>query len=440
MGSAVKYNIKRPKLMAQKYELKHMDQTKPNPFENALEQLRIAAEYLKLDDDMYQVLSNPKRQLTVSLPVRMDNGKIHAFTGYRVQYNDARGPFKGGIRYHPGVTLDEVKALAAWMTWKTSVANIPYGGAKGGVICDPKHMSLGENERMTRRYAAAIAPIIGPYKDIPAPDVYTNSQTMAWILDTYSTLEGFMSPGVITGKPISLGGSLGRDKATGRGAVFCTVEAAKVNKIDLKRATFAVQGFGNAGSHYAEILETYGPKLMGASDSKGSIMSKTGMDADKLIAYKEKTGSVMGFPGSQPITDKELLQMDVDILSPAALENSILPDIAKEIKAKIIAECANGPTTPEADKILHNNKVFMIPDILANSGGVIVSYLEWVQNLERIGWTETEVNSMLEKKITGAFHDVHEASVKHNVDERTGAMIVGVGRVADAVKTLGVFP
>ena len=429
--------------MAQKYEVRSMQQTqqvKPNPFENALEQLRIAAEYLKLDEGIHQILASPKRQLTVSLPVRMDNGKTRVFTGYRVQYNDARGPFKGGIRYHPNVTLDEVKALAAWMTWKTSVTNIPYGGAKGGIICDPKHMSEGELERMTRRYGAAIAPIIGPYKDIPAPDVYTNAQTMAWILDTYSTLEGFMSPGVITGKPISLGGSLGRDKATGRGAVYCTIEAAKVNKIDLKKATYAVQGFGNAGSNFAEILETYGPKLMGASDSKGSIMSKTGMNARKLIEHKEKTGSVVGFPGSQQISDKELLQLDVDILSPAALENAILPDTAKGVRAKIITECANGPTTPEADKILHANKVFVIPDILANSGGVIVSYLEWVQNLERNYWTEDEVNSMLEKKITSAFKDVHSASLKHDADMRTGAMIVGVGRVADAVKTLGVFP
>lgn len=426
--------------MAQKYEMKQMEQAKPNPFENALEQLRIAAEYLKLDDGIHQMLASPKRQLTVSLPVKMDNGETRVFTGYRVQYNDARGPFKGGIRYHPGVTLDEVKALSAWMTWKTSVANIPYGGAKGGIICDPKHMSMGEQERMTRRYAAAIAPIIGPYKDIPAPDVYTNAQTMAWILDTYSTLEGFMSPAVITGKPISLGGSLGRDKATGRGAVFTTVAAAKVNKVDLKKATFAVQGYGNAGSNYAEILQTYGPKLMGASDSKGSITSKTPIDANKLLAHKEKTGSVVGFPGSQKVSDKELLQSDVDILSPAALENSILPDTAKGIRAKIITECANGPTTPEADKILHKNGVFVVPDILANSGGVIVSYLEWVQNLERISWTEAEVNDMLEKKITSAFHDVHAASQKHGVDMRTGAMIVGVGRVADAVKTLGVFP
>ncbi|MDG6920462.1 MAG: Glu/Leu/Phe/Val dehydrogenase [Nitrososphaerota archaeon] len=415
-------------------------QVKPNPFENALEQLRIAAEYLKLDEGIHQVLAHPKRQLTVALPVKMDDGRTRVFTGYRVQYNDARGPFKGGIRYHPGVTLDEVKALAAWMTWKTSVANIPYGGAKGGIVCDPKRLSAGENERLTRRFASAISPIIGPYQDIPAPDVYTNAQTMAWILDTYNTLEGFMSPAVITGKPIALGGSLGRDKATGRGAVYTTVEAAKANKINLKSATFAVQGFGNAGSNFAEILQSYGPKLMGASDSKGSIMSKAGMDAGKLIAYKEKTGSVVGFPGSQEISEKELLQLNVDILSPAALENAILPDTAKGIKAKIIVECANGPTTPEADKILHANKVFMIPDILANSGGVIVSYLEWVQNLERIYWTEDEVNAMLEKKITSAFRDVHAASLKHDVDMRTGAMIVGVGRVAEAVKTLGVFP
>ena len=417
-----------------------MSQAKPNPFENSLEQLRIAAEYLKLDEGIHQILAHPKRELTVSLPVRMDNGKVKVFTGYRVQYNDARGPFKGGIRYHPGVTLDEVRALAAWMTWKTSVVNIPYGGAKGGIICDPKNMSQGELERMTRRFAAAISPIIGPYKDIPAPDVYTNGQTMAWIMDTYSTIVGFASPGVITGKPISLGGSLGRDKATGRGSVFCTVEAAKVKKMDLKKATFAVEGYGNAGAFYSQILQTYGPKLMAASDSKGAIMSKSGMDADKLIAHKEKTGSVVGFPGSQPISGKELLQMDVDILSPAALENTILPDIARGIKAKIIAECANGPTTPAADKILDANGVFLVPDILANAGGVIVSYLEWVQNLERLAWTETEVNSMLEKKITGAFKDVHEASLKHNTSMRTGAMIVAVGRVADAVKSLGIFP
>ncbi len=426
--------------MSQKTVMKEANQSKPNPFENATEQLRIAAEYLKLDEGIHEILAHPKRELTVSLPIKMDNGKIRVFTGYRVQYNDARGPFKGGIRYHPGVTLDEVRALSAWMTWKTSVVNIPYGGAKGGIICDPKHMSQTELEHLTRRFAAAIAPIIGPYKDIPAPDVYTNSQIMAWIVDTYSTLEGFMSPGVVTGKPISLGGSLGRDKATGRGSVYCTVEAAKVKKIDLKKATFAVEGYGNAGAFYAQILQSYGPKLVAASDSRGAIMNKNGIDADKLIAHKAKTGSVVGFPGSQQISDKELLQSDVDILSPAALENTILPDIARGIKAKVISECANGPTTPAADKVLDTNGVFVVPDILANSGGVIVSYFEWVQNLERIGWSETEVNSMLEKTITGAFKDVHQASLKHGTSMRTAAMIVAVGRVADAVKTLGIFP
>jgi glutamate dehydrogenase/leucine dehydrogenase len=417
-----------------------MSQVKPNPFENALEQLRIAAGYLKLEEGIHQILANPKRELKVSLPVKMDNGKIQVFTGFRVQHNDARGPFKGGIRYHPGVTLDEVKALASWMTWKTSVVNIPFGGGKGGIICDPKKMSQGELERLTRRFAYAISPIIGPYKDVPAPDVYTNSQTMAWIMDTYSIINGMASPGVITGKPIGLGGSLGRDKATGRGAVFTTVEAAKVKNIDLKKATFAVEGYGNAGSFFSQILQSHGAKLMGASDSRGAIMSKAGMDADKLLAHKEKTGSVVGFPGSQPTTPKELLQMEVDILSPAALENTILPDIAKGVKAKIVTECANGPTTPEADKILEKNGVFVIPDILANAGGVAVSYLEWVQNLERIAWTENEVNSMLERKMVGAFKDVHDASVKHNTSMRTGAMIVAVGRVADAVRTLGVFP
>ena len=417
-----------------------MSQAKPNAFENALEQLRIAAEYLKLEDGIHQMLAHPKREVTVSLPTRMDNGDIHVFTGYRVQYSDARGPCKGGIRYHPNVSLDEVKALAAWMTWKCSVADIPFGGAKGGVICDPKHMSQSEIERMTRRYAAAIADFIGPYRDVPAPDVYTNAQVMAWIVDTYSVLKGYMVPEVITGKPIAIGGSLGRDKATGRGAVFCTAEAAKVKNMDLKKATFAVEGFGNAGANYAELLQGYGSKLMAASDSRGAVMSKTGIDANKLIAYKEKTGSVVGMAGTQPITDTELLKLGVDILCPAALENTITPDVAKGVKAKIVVECANGPTTPSADKVLDANGVFLVPDILANSGGVIVSYLEWAQNLARLSWPESEVNAKLEAKITGAFRDVHKTATKNGASMRTGALIVGVGRVADAIKTLGVFP
>jgi glutamate dehydrogenase (NAD(P)+) len=426
--------------MSQLGVLKQMSQPKSNPFDNALEQLRIAAEYLKLEDGIHQMLSHPKRELTVSLPTRMDTGEIHVFTGYRVQYSDARGPSKGGIRYHPNVSLDEVRALACWMTWKCSIADIPFGGAKGGVICDPKHMSQTELERMTRRYTAAIADFIGPYRDIPAPDVYTNSQIMAWIVDTYSTLKGYMVPEVVTGKPIAIGGSLGRDTATGRGAVFCTVEAAKVKSMDLKKASFAVEGFGNAGANYAQILQTYGSKLVAATDSRGGVMSRNGIDATNLVAYKAKTGSVVGMPGTQPISDDELLQLDVDVLCPAALENAITPDIARGLKAKVVVECANGPTTPAADKIVDANKVFLVPDILANSGGVIVSYLEWVQNLDRTSWPEDEVNGKLEAKITGAFKEVYQTSQKHSTSMRTAALMVGVGRVADAIRTLGVFP
>jgi glutamate dehydrogenase (NAD(P)+) len=426
--------------MAQKSMMRQSDQPKTSAFENALEQLRIAAEYLKLEDGIHQMLSHPKREVTVSLPTRMDTGETHVFTGYRVQYSDARGPSKGGIRYHPNVSLDEVKALACWMTWKCSIADIPFGGAKGGVICDPKSMSQHELERMTRRYTAAIADFIGPYRDVPAPDVYTNAQIMAWIVDTYSLLKGYMVPEVVTGKPIALGGSLGRDKATGRGAVFTTVEAAKVKNLDLKKATFAVEGFGNAGSNYAEILQGYGSKLVAATDSKGGAMSRNGIDVAKLIAHKEKTGSVVGMAGTQPIDDDGLLQLDVDVLCPAALENAITPEIARGVKARVIVECANGPTTPAADKILDSNKVFLVPDILANSGGVIVSYLEWVQNLGRTSWPESEVNAKLETKITGAFKEVHQTSQKHSTSMRTAALMVGVGRVADAIRLLGIFP
>ena len=413
---------------------------KPNPFENALKQLDIAAEELKLDPGIHAILKTPKRILTVSIPTMMDDGGLKVFTGFRVQYNDARGPFKGGIRYHPQVSLDEVKALSAWMTWKCSVADIPFGGAKGGVICNPKKMSQGELERMTRRYATAISPIIGPYKDIPAPDVYTTAQIMAWIVDTYSMLNGVVEPAVVTGKPISIGGSLGRDTATGRGAAFCTREAVKVTGRPLKSSTFAVQGYGNAGSNYAIILQEMGAKLVAASDSKGGATNRKGIDARKLLEYKEKTGSVVGFPGTEEISNEQVLEAECDILSPSALENSITKDVAKRVRAKIIAECANGPTTPEADKILDAKKVLLIPDILANSGGVIVSYLEWVQNLQRLYWTEEEVNERLEKKITVAFHAVNKEMRKSGVSMRTAAMMVGVGRVADAVKTLGLWP
>lgn len=417
-----------------------MSEAKPNPFESALKQLDIAAERLKLDPGIHGILRQPKRIVIISVPVRMDKDQTKTFTGFRVQYNDARGPYKGGIRYHPNVTLDEVKALSAWMTWKCSVADIPFGGAKGGIICDPKNMSLGELERMTRRYTTGIADLIGPDRDVPAPDVYTNAQVMAWILDTYSQLKGVMVPGVVTGKPISLGGSLGRDTATGRGAAFCTKEAAKVKGLTLKGATFAVQGFGNAGSNYALILEEMGARLIAASDSKGGVLNRRGLDAKKVLQHKEKSGSVVGYSGAEEITNEELLETECEILCPAALENAITKDIARKVKAKIVTEAANGPTTPEADKVLDQNKVFLIPDILANSGGVIVSYLEWVQNLDRLWWSEEEVNSKLERKITTAFKGVHAQSAKSAVSMRTAALMVGVGRVAEAIKTLGLWP
>jgi glutamate dehydrogenase (NAD(P)+) len=418
-----------------------LSQKRPDAFANALEQLRIAAEYLKLDDGIHRLLREPKKVIRVTFPVKMDGGKTRIFKGYRVQYNDARGPFKGGIRYHPQVSLDEVKALAAWMTWKCSIADIPFGGAKGGVVCDPKHMSQGELERLTRRYTAALGDSIGPDVDIPAPDVYTNAQTMAWILDTYSQMKGRMVPAVVTGKPVSLGGSLGREAATGRGAAICTREAAKIKRLTLKGASFAVQGYGNVGSNYAVILEEMvGAKMVAASDSKGGIYNRKGMDAKKVLAHKEKTGTVVGFPGAEEVTNEEVLKTECDVLCPGAFENVITAEVAKGVRAKMIIEAANGPTTPEADKVLEKEKVFLVPDILANSGGVMVSYLEWVQDLQRLRWTEEEVNSMLETKMTAAFAQVHKEATSRGVTTRTGALIVGVGRVADAVKTLGIWP
>jgi glutamate dehydrogenase/leucine dehydrogenase len=418
-----------------------LPEKKPDAFRNALEQLRIAADHLELDEGIHAMLREPKKVIRVHFPVKMDNGKIRIFKGYRVQYNDARGPYKGGIRYHPEVSLDEVKALAAWMTWKCSIADIPFGGAKGGVVCDPKHMSQGELERLTRRYTAALGDAIGPDVDIPAPDVYTNAQTMAWILDTYSSFKGRMVPAVVTGKPVSLGGSLGREAATGRGAAICTREAAKIKRMNLKGASFAVQGYGNVGSNFAVILEEMvGATMVAASDSKGGIYSKKGLDAKKVLAFKEKTGSVVGFPGTQEITNEELLETDCDVLCPGAFENVITAEVAKKVKAKMVIEAANGPTTPEADRVFDNNKVFLVPDILANSGGVMVSYLEWVQDLERLRWSEEEVNTTLESKMTSAFAQVHREATTRGVSMRTGALVLGVGRVADAVKTLGIWP
>lgn len=412
-----------------------------NPFEVALKQLDEAAKLIKLDKGLHQVLASPKRVLTVSLPVKMDKGEIRVFTGYRSQHNDARGPYKGGIRYHPQVTIDEVKALSMWMTWKCAVADIPYGGGKGGIICNPKEMSDGELERMTRRYAYAIADIIGPHTDIPAPDVYTGGKEMAWIMDTYSALKGnFVQPEIITGKPIAIGGSLGRNEATGRGLGFTVREAAKKLKINMKTATVAVEGFGNAGQFASQFVEEQGAKVIAASDSRGGVYNKEGMEVAALRKHKERTGSVAGFPGAKSMSNEELLETECTILIPAALENQITGKNAGKVKAKIMAEAANGPTTPEADDILYRNKILIIPDILANGGGVTVSYFEWLQNLRRDYWTEAEVNERLDKNITKAFLDVYDTHEKYSVNMRKASTVLAVNRVVEAVKIRGLWP
>ena len=412
-----------------------------NPFEVALKQLDEAAKLIKLDKGLHQVLANPKRVLTVSLPVKMDNGEIRVFTGFRSQHNDARGPYKGGIRYHPQVTIDEVKALSMWMTWKCAVADIPYGGGKGGIICNPKEMSIGELERMTRRYAYAIADIIGPHTDIPAPDVYTGGKEMAWIMDTYSALKGnFVQPEVITGKPIAIGGSLGRNEATGRGLAFTVREAAKKLKLNMKAATVAVQGFGNAGQFASQLVEEQGATVIAASDSRGGIYNKSGMQVAALRRHKDKTGSVVGFPGAKSISNEELLETECTILIPAALENQITGKNAGKVKAKLVAEAANGPTTPEADDILYKNKILNIPDILANGGGVTVSYFEWLQNLRREYWTEAEVNERLDRNITKSFLDTFATSEKYGVNMRKASTVLAVNRVVEAVQLRGLWP
>lgn len=412
-----------------------------NPFEVALKQLDEAAKLIKLDKGLHQVLANPKRVLTVSLPVKMDNGEIRVFTGFRSQHNDARGPYKGGIRYHPQVTVDEVKALSMWMTWKCAVADIPYGGGKGGIICNPKEMSTSELERLTRRYAYAIADIIGPHTDIPAPDVYTGGKEMAWIMDTYSALKGnYVQPEVITGKPIAIGGSLGRNEATGRGLAFTVREAAKKLKINMKSATVAVQGFGNAGQFASQLVEEQGATVIAASDSKGGVYNKAGMKVEALRKHKEKTGSVVGFPGAKSISNEELLETDCTILIPAALENQITAKNAGKIKAKLVAEAANGPTTPEADDILYKNKVLTIPDILANGGGVTVSYFEWLQNLRREYWSEAEVNERLDRNITKSFLDTYATSEKYGVNMRKASTVLAVNRVVEAIQLRGLWP
>ena len=409
-----------------------------NPFKIAQKQLDKAAEIMKLDPGIHAVLREPMRELHVSIPVKMDDGTVKVFKGFRVQYNDARGPCKGGIRFHPEETIDTVRALAAWMTWKTAVVDIPLGGGKGGVICNPKEMSAGELERLSRGYIDQVGRILGPEKDIPAPDVYTNPQVMAWMADEYAKLRGHYVPGVITGKPLEIGGSAGRGDATARGAYYTIREAAKKLGMDLKGATFAVQGFGNAGQFIAKILGEAGARLVAVSDSKGGVINRDGLDPEKLIEHKMKHGTVVDFPGASSISNKELLELDVDILCPSALENQLTSENADRVKAKIIAELANGPTTPEADEIFYKKGIYVIPDFLCNAGGVTVSYFEVVQNIYNFYWDLETVHERLDKKMTKAFWDVDEAAEKYKVDQRTAAYIVAVDRVAKAMRLRGI--
>lgn len=415
-------------------------ETMGNAYDVALENFETAADVMGLDNDTREMIKYPERVLTVSVPVRMYDGHIRRFQGYRVQHSTARGPAKGGIRFHPQVTLDEVKALATWMTWKCAVVNIPFGGGKGGVTCDPKHMSRGELERMTRRYTSAILPIIGPEQDIPAPDVYTNPQTMAWIMDTFSMNKGYSVPGVVTGKPISLGGSLGRNEATGRG-VFYTVESACERlKMRIEGARIAVQGFGNAGSVAAQLFHEAGAKIVAVSDSTGCVYNKNGLNIPELIHMKALCGHVEGFPESEPIPPEELIAVDCDILIPAALENMIHGENAARVKARIVAEAANGPVNPAGDRILQANGVFLIPDILCNAGGVTVSYFEWVQDEQHLFWEAQDIYKRLEQVMKTSFRDVLKIHVDRKVPMRIAANVLGISRVAEAVQIRGIYP
>ncbi len=408
--------------------------------ELAMENFEAAADVLELSDDVRQMIRSPERVLAVTVPVRMDNGRIHSFEGYRVQHNTSRGPAKGGIRFHPNVTLDEVKALATWMTWKCAVVDIPFGGGKGGVTCNPKNMSIEEIERLTRRYTTAILPIIGPGQDIPAPDVYTNPQIMAWIMDTYSMTRGYLVPGVVTGKPVSLGGSLGRNEATGRG-VFYTIESACQHlRLRLKGSRVVIQGFGNAGSEAGHLLDGAQADVIAVSDSRGAIYNKDGLHIPKLMLHKERTGSVVGFQGAEEISPEELLATECDILIPAALENVLDGHNAGRVRAKIVAEAANGPLTPSADCILESKGTFVIPDILCNAGGVTVSYFEWVQNEQHLRWDLAEVNQRLEQIMKRSFGEVLEIAVARKIGMRKAANVLAISRVVEATNLRGLYP
>jgi glutamate dehydrogenase (NAD(P)+) len=404
-----------------------------------LQEFDLAARILNLEPGIWKILTHPKRQIVVSCPVQMDNGEIEVFTGYRVQYNITLGPAKGGIRYHPDVSIDEVTALAAWMTWKCAVAHIPFGGGKGGIICDPTRMSRRELESLTRRYVAEIVDAIGPEKDVPAPDVNTDAQIMAWIMDTYSMHVGHTSTAVVTGKPIEMGGSLGRREATGRGVMITTREAAKHLGFSLKGSTIAVQGFGNVGSVSADLCAKEGAKIVAVTDWKGGVANKKGLDIPKMLEFVRQNKTIDGFPGGEPLANDDLFGLDVDILIPAALENQITMENAPKIQAKIVTEGANGPTTPEAHRHLHERGIFVIPDILANAGGVTTSYFEWVQDRHGYFWPEDEVNSKLEAKMIEAFDDVLENSIRYKVDMRTAAYIVAISRVATVTKMRGMY-
>jgi glutamate dehydrogenase (NAD(P)+) len=415
-------------------------QSSLNVWQMAQRQLDDIAKIIGLDDSIHGYLREPKRVLTVSVPVRMDSGEHRVFEGYRVQHNLSRGPGKGGIRYHPDVTLDEVKALAMWMSWKCALVNIPFGGAKGGVICDPKAMSIQEIENLTRRFTSEISIFIGPEKDIPAPDVYTTPQIMAWIMDTYSMQHGYSIPGVVTGKPIAVGGSLGRDKATARGCLYVVDEAVKELGLKSAGARVSIQGFGNAGLHAAELFNASGYRIVAVSDSRGGVANERGLDVQKLIAWKGEQGTVVGFGGGQAISNKDVLEYECEVLVPAALEKVITAENAPRIKAKIVAEAANGPTLPEADDILHDRGIMILPDILANAGGVTVSYFEWVQNLQELFWEEQAVNDRLRRIMERSFRDTLDHARRLNVNMRRGAYAVAVGRVAQATKLRGVYP
>jgi len=409
-------------------------------WDNALEQFDIAARVLGLDPSIGRIMRKCQLELTVNFPVKMDNGTVEMFTGYRIHHNGARGPTKGGIRYHPDVSLDEVRALAMWMTWKCAVTNIPYGGAKGGVIVDPATLSLRELEKLTRRYASEISLVMGPDSDIPAPDVNTNAQIMAWIMDTYSMHKGYSVPAVITGKPISMGGSQGRREATGRGVAISLREVARHLGMDLRGATVAVQGFGNVGSVSAYLIQDLGCKIVAVSDVSGGIYNPQGLDPRAVLAYVAQKKFVSGYPEAKPVSNMELLELPVDILVPAALENQITARNADRVKAKVIVEGANGPTTPEADVILNKRGAILVPDILANAGGVVVSYFEWVQDLQSFFWDEEEINRNLERIMINAFKDVMKTSETRKVNLRTAALVLAIQRVAEAIQVRGIYP